>query len=211
MTLRICAIILAALLTGCNAYRGPQLAEPPLRLTSLQYALPTHGDRRFAGERQPAPALMDNACTLLHARPHWRNALRGVRQRWRVEPWVILAFLHQESHFNPTAMSTSRAYGYAQIKDDSWDWYALKTGNRTGKRDRFDDAVDFIGFYVTKNVERNRVPLNDTKRQYLAYHEGLGGYERRSYLEKPWLLAVSDKVADRARRYKTQLAQCPIR
>ena len=48
------------------------------------------------------------------------------------------------------------------------------------------------------------------RNQYLAYHEGLGGFENRSFLAKPWLMTISDKVADRAALYQAQLRDCPV-
>ncbi len=170
----------------------------------------THGQTRFENDRQPSVGLQNDACQLLDAYPHWRVALSEARDNWQVEPWFVLAFMHQESRFNPEALSTSQAYGYAQAKADTWDWYMLKTGHVQGKRNRFDDAVDFMGFYVNRNSERNGVAINDVKNQYLAYHEGMGGFERGSYLGKPWLLTVSDKVLDRAGLYQAQLLDCPL-
>ncbi|CAN0604511.1 unnamed protein product, partial [Ectocarpus sp. 12 AP-2014] len=49
---------------------------------------------------------------------------------------------------------------------------------------------------------------NDAYRLYLAYHEGHGGYARRSYANKDWLLGVARKVSDRAARYEQQLGSC---
>ena len=170
----------------------------------------THGDSRFDDERKPASRLQEDACALLAERPHWGEALRGAHRRWRLEPWFALAFIHQESRFAARAKSRSGAYGYAQSKDATWRWYRQESGNRDGKRDRFDDAVDFIGFYVNRNHRRNGVAFDDVKNQYLAYHEGMGGFARGSYLGKPWLLKVADKVVERARRYREQLAKCPL-
>ncbi len=167
-------------------------------------------DPRYQNEPQPATASMENACVLLDQRPHWAEALDATRMRWHIEPWYVLAFMHQESRFNPTAMSKSKAYGYAQVKQPTWEWYQLKRGRQNVSRERFDDAVDFIGWYANQNVIRNGVDLNDVKNQYLAYHEGLGGYENRSFLAKPWLMTISDKVADRAALYQAQLLDCPI-
>lgn len=48
----------------------------------------------------------------------------------------------------------------------------------------------------------------DGYRQYLAYHEGHGGYRRGTYRGKPWLMRVARKVDGRARRYHTQLSRC---
>jgi hypothetical protein len=43
---------------------------------------------------------------------------------------------------------------------------------------------------------------------YLAYHEGNGGFAKKSYLAKPWLLNVAQNVADQAKRYRSQLNFC---
>jgi len=51
----------------------------------------------------------------------------------------------------------------------------------------------------------------DAYNQYLAYHEGHGGYKRRTYLKKPWLVKVARKVEARAKRYRAQLARCEHR
>lgn len=202
--------VVAFQLSGCSS-KPKRSGITAINPKQDYHPLSTRADSRFNREKQPSVALQNNACLLLEERPHWRRALKEVRKNWGVEPWYILAFLHQESRFNPTAMSTSKAYGYAQVKDESWDWYQEKIGHVKAKRDRFDDAVDFIGFYATKNVERNKVNLNDVKRQYLAYHEGMGGYERGTHKKKPWLLEVSDKVVDRAAFYQAQLIECPIK
>ena len=52
------------------------------------------------------------------------------------------------------------------------------------------------------------IKMSDAKKQYLAYHEGHGGFERGSYRKKAWLLSVSDKVNRRANSYKKQLKRC---
>lgn len=167
-------------------------------------------DPRFHNETQPDVALRDDACALLDARPHWREALATTRSEWQIPPWYVLAFMHQESSFNPKALSTSDAYGYAQVKAPTWDWYMLKRGRSNVSRERFDDATDFIGWYAHQNVARNGVELHDVRSQYLAYHEGLGGFEMGSFMAKPWLLTISDKVVDRAMYYKGQLLECPF-
>ena len=43
---------------------------------------------------------------------------------------------------------------------------------------------------------------------YLAYHEGVGGYTRKTYKKKRWLMSVANKVQARSHRYKRQLSQC---
>lgn len=193
-------------LAGCSGSHG----RPPVVQSADDGFDSRPRDPRFHGEMQPDIALRNDACALLAARPHWREALALTRHEWQIQPWYVLAFMHQESSFHPTAMSKSQAYGYAQVKAPTWDWYMLKRGRKNVSRERFDDAVDFIGWYAHQNVARNGVDLNDVKNQYLAYHEGLGGFESGSYLAKPWLVEISDKVADRAMFYKGQLLECPF-
>ena len=47
---------------------------------------------------------------------------------------------------------------------------------------------------------------------YLAYHEGRGSYQRKSYLNKVGLglKRVADKVAYRARLFQSQLDACKM-
>ena len=52
------------------------------------------------------------------------------------------------------------------------------------------------------------IKRNDTYRLYLAYHEGHGGFNRRTYRNKDWLLRVAGKVQSRAATYQRQLAAC---
>ncbi|HAW17359.1 MAG TPA: hypothetical protein DCW89_03625 [Oceanospirillaceae bacterium] len=54
----------------------------------------------------------------------------------------------------------------------------------------------------------NKIRPSDTYNLYLAYHEGNGGFAKKSYLAKPWLLKVAKNVANQAERYRSQLAFC---
>jgi hypothetical protein len=68
--------------------------------------------------------------------------------------------------------------------------------------------VDFIGWYVNMSHEMLGISRSDTYNQYLAYHEGQGGYKRKTWEKKPWLINVAKKVEKRAKSYQSQLAQC---
>ncbi len=65
-----------------------------------------------------------------------------------------------------------------------------------------------MGWYMNKTREKNGVRLSDAHNQYLAYHEGHGGYARGSYHRKAWLKEVAGRVAVRAEYYRGQLASC---
>ena len=74
--------------------------------------------------------------------------------------------------------------------------------------DKFGDASDFIGWYCNKANKKLGIPLNNAYYLYLAYHEGLAGYAKQTYSDKPWLLQVAQTVQQRANSYRKQIAQC---
>ena len=70
------------------------------------------------------------------------------------------------------------------------------------------DATDFIGWYMTETKRRNGVSKYDARNQYLAYHEGQGGYARGTHLQKSWLLRTANRVEARSDLYGKQLRAC---
>lgn len=167
------------------------------------------------------PRNINNACAIFSEYDDWFDDASEASRRWGVPVPVLLAIIRQESSFQSDAQPPrsrilwiipgprpSSAYGYSQALDGTWDWYLQATGNHGADRDDFEDAVDFVGWYVNETWRRNGVAKNDAYRQYLAYHEGHGGYARGTYRQKPWLLKVARKVSQQADRYRAQLAQC---
>ena len=170
---------------------------------------------------QVPPSDLDDLCAIFEARPAWRAAAEGAAARWEVDAATILAVIHQESRFRATARPgwrlalgvvpvgpRSSAYGYGQVKDGTWDDYRRRAGVPEARRDRFEDAADFIGWYASVIHRATGVSKDDPFHVYLAYHEGPTGYQRRSFDEKPWLLGVARKVDERAERYSRQHASC---
>jgi len=170
-----------------------------------------------------APRNLDNACALAKERPRYYRAMKNVERKWDVPVHVQMAVMHQESKFIGNARTPFRytlgvipmgrqssAYGYSQALDATWEEYQEDQGRGSAKRDRIADATDFMGWYFHESQERLGLSKHDARGQYLAYHEGRGGYARRSYEAKPWLLTVADRVQNRAERYRGQLAGCRI-
>lgn len=167
------------------------------------------------------PTTVENACDIFTEKPDWYEASLRSEERWGLPIQIQLAIVRQESSFQhdakpprarilgvPMWWRTSSAYGYAQAKDSTWDWYRLKTGNSGADRDDYADAVDFIGWYSEVSQQLLGISKWDTYRQYLAYHEGHGGFERKTYLHKRWLMDVARKVEGYAERYGQQLRTC---
>ena len=76
-------------------------------------------------------------------------------------------------------------------------------------RDRnFADAVDFTGWYMNKTSQINGISKSDAYNQYLAYHEGHGGFKKKSFNDKDWLINTAHDVDERSKKYKSQLKEC---
>ena len=102
----------------------------------------------------------------------------------------------------------SNAYGYAQALDSTWKMYKQETGRRFASRDDFADAIDFVGWYTDKSARTVGISKWDPYNQYLAYHEGQGGWARGSYRGKGWLERTARRVDYRAREWGAQLRAC---
>ncbi len=167
------------------------------------------------------PDNVNDICSIFKQYPKWYWATKDVKTRWHVPVSVQMAIIHQESHFSAIAKPprtkllwiipwkrASTAYGYTQALDQTWAHYKKDAGKYFVDRDDFSDGVDFIGWYGYQAYKKAGINRNDPYRLYLAYHEGVGGYTRKTYLKKPWLMKVARKVARQKQRYEAQLNRC---
>ena len=167
------------------------------------------------------PRNVANSCDMLDQKSGWYKAAKKTEKKYGTPIHVQLAIIRQESSFKYNAKTEhnyllwvipwgrkSSAYGYAQVKDETWDWYKDKTGNKGADRDDFKDAVDFVGWYTDVSQKTLGISKWDAYNQYLAYHEGHGGFKRKSYLKKKWLMDVAKKVDRYSKTYAVQLKTC---
>lgn len=168
-----------------------------------------------------APRNPDNICEIFREHEEWYDDAARSREKWGIPIWVMMAVMHQESRYVADARPPrttclwvlpgprpTSAYGYAQAMDGTWEEYQESTGNTWADRDDFGDAIDFVGWYCALSVRKCGISKDNARALYLAYHEGRGGYNRKTYNGKPWLLKVADKVQRRAVKYRGQLAAC---
>ena len=152
-------------------------------------------------------AMMMNAATRIIIGPKDRNFFDGER------------FLIKARDFkNATGLSEGLSLKFSQIITVSssvffviilfWFLYKTKTGNKNASRANFSDITDFIGWYTTQSEKLVGISKNDYYNQYLAYHEGQGGWKKESYLEKKWLIEVAKTVERNAKMYNNQLKEC---
>jgi hypothetical protein len=173
------------------------------------------------GGNYSAPRNLDDACSIVAQRPKYLAAMQRTQRKWGVPIAVQMATIHQESKFVGNARTPnqfalgiipmgrqSSAYGYSQAIDGTWKEYKRSTGQSRAKRDNIRDATDFMGWYMDQSTKKLGIAKYDAQNQYLAYHEGHMGFARGSHFRKDWLMAVSARVATRARVYQDQLIAC---
>ncbi len=167
------------------------------------------------------PDNVDDVCKIFKQYPEWYWSTAHTQSKWGLPIAVQMAIIHQESRFTADArpprekllwvipwLRPSSSYGYSQALKTTWRHYQQATGKTHASRNAFDDASDFIGWYAYQAQKRLGLSLQNARQLYLAYHEGMGGYEQRTYLAKPWLQAVASKVQNRAWIYSWQLRRC---
>ncbi len=154
------------------------------------------------------PRDVNNICAIFREKDGWYDDAADARDAWGSAIPVMMAIIYQESRFQADARPPrtrifgfipgprpSSAYGYSQAKTTTWDEYERAVGRYFGAdRDEFADAIDFVGWYNQQSLKRSGISLHNTYGLYLAYHEGHGGYNRATYLNKPWLTSVAHKV-----------------
>ena len=168
-----------------------------------------------------APRDLDNACAIVAEHPSYLRAFQRIQRQHGILPETLMAMIYQESKFIGNARTPfvwtlgvipagrqSSAYGFSQALDGTWEEYQAATGNRRHRRDDINDAVDFMAWYMGLTVERNGIPLNDVRNQYLAYHDGHSGYSRGTWRRKAWLIRVAGELEQRQALYGAQLRSC---
>jgi hypothetical protein len=175
----------------------------------------------LAGCTASTPKNVSDICAIFEEKSGWYDDAVDAREEWDTPIPVMMAIMHQESRFQAKAKPprkkilgfipgprASDAYGYSQAKKSTWEWYQNSAGRYGADRDDFDDAIDFVGWYSQQSNQRCGISRKDPYRLYLAYHEGHGGYNRRTYRNKEWLQGVARKVERQAGTYSQQLRRC---
>lgn len=175
----------------------------------------------IAGCATTPPENPNNICDIFTEKKRWYKDAKASKKRWGVPISVMMAFAYQESSFKADIKPPrkwilgfipgprqSNSKGYSQATKETWQIYKDEAGNWGADRDDFGDAIDFIGWYNHLSHERNGISKSDPYHLYLAYHEGHGGFTRKTYKDKQWLIDVARKVEKRSHTYSGQLKSC---
>jgi hypothetical protein len=168
------------------------------------------------------PQNTSNSCSIFNERYLWYKHAKKVEKKWGTPIYIQLAIIKAESDFDWLAKPArqkifkvipfkrpSSSFGYSQAVRGTWKQYKNETGNKLATRTRFKDSVDFIGWYTNKTESILKISKKDAFRQYLAYHEGWGGY--KNYKKNQRVIILAKKVKNQADKYKSQLKKCQKR
>jgi hypothetical protein len=168
------------------------------------------------------PKNTSNSCSIFNERYLWYKHAKKTEKVWGTPIYVQLAIIKMESDFDWLAKPArqkifkvipykrpSSSFGYSQAVKGTWEQYKDETGNKLATRTRFKDSVDFIGWYTNKTESILKISKNDTFRQYIAYHEGWGGY--KNYKSNKKVIALAKKVKNQSDKYRLQLKKCQKR
>ena len=167
------------------------------------------------------PKYPQNACKIFGQKYLWYKSAKKSSDTYGVPIHIILAFVNKESGFNRWAKPKrkklfkivpykrpSSSFGYSQAVKKTWELYKAETNSPLALRTRFKDSVMFIGWYMNKTKKINKVPLNDSYRQYLNYYLGWGNYAKKIYKTDKNAVIFAKKVQEQSKIYKNQLASC---
>ena len=167
------------------------------------------------------PKYPQNACKIFGENYLWYKSTKKSSETYGVPIYIILAFINKESGFNRWAKPKrtklfkvipykrpSSSFGYSQAVKKTWELYKRETNNPLAIRTRFKDSAMFIGWYMNKTKKINKIPLNDSYRQYLNYYLGWGNYAKKIYKTDKKAIILAKNVQKQAKVYKSQLAQC---
>ncbi len=170
----------------------------------------------------PDRLKVDDLCAIYQVRPEWRGVLDKVESDWGISQELVMSVIRYESNFEGDARAPrkrylfglipgerlSSAYGYSQALEPTWEEYQQRTGKTDTKRNHFEDAADFVGWYLSRAHRSLQIPRNDGYHLYLVYHQGHTGFLRGDYERKERLKAVARKVERSRLEYRQQLTQC---
>lgn len=154
-------------------------------------------------------SAIQNICQVIKSHPSWYKAAKLSDKKWGVPVPVQLAIIHEESHFKANAKNpSSTAFGYAQVINQVWHSYKVRTDSYAQKRDVFADAANFIGWYAHRMKKQVHISPHNAFALYLAYHDGGAGYlqDLRGHYDP--MLTLADHVQYVANIYQRELIAC---
>ena len=167
------------------------------------------------------PKNTADGCSIFSERYLWYKYAKKTENKWGTPIYIQLAIIKMESDFNWLAKPKrqkifkvipykrpSSSFGYSQAVKKTWELYKTEANKPLALRTRFKDSVMFIGWYMKKTNQINKIPLNDSYRQYLNYYLGWGSYANKVYKTDKKSIIYAKNVQKQSKIYKAQLSEC---
>ena len=167
------------------------------------------------------PKNVQNACSIFSERYLWYKYVKNSSEKYGAPVHIILSFVNKESGFDRYARPErtklfkiipykrpSSSLGYSQAVKKTWEQYKKETNSPLALRTRFKDSVYFISWFVSKTNKINKIPLNDSYRQYLNYYLGWGNYAKKVYKTDKNAIIFAKSVQKQSSIYRKQLKEC---
>ena len=167
------------------------------------------------------PKYSSNACKIFDEKYLWYKHTKKSSKIYGAPVHIILAFINKESGFNRWAKPKrkkifkiipykrpSSSFGYSQAVKKTWQLYKNDTNNPLALRTRFKDSAMFVGWYIKKTNQINKIPLNDSYRLYLNYYLGWGNYAKKTYKTDKKSIILAKNVEKQSKIYERQLEKC---
>lgn len=176
----------------------------------------------FSGCSSSPPSNPDDLCAIFQEKDSWYVAAHRVHERHKVPINVAMAILSVTLAGNDDEDRPMRwflfipygrgdlSFGHVQAPDEIWNEYVDSYGSMFTERENFADALDFVGWYMTRTKAVNGIALTDAYNQFLNYIEGWDGFAKGSYEDKEWLKNMAQDVAETADNYRDQLLKCNL-
>ncbi len=173
----------------------------------------------FIASCSSIPNNTSDGCSIFSEKYLWYKHAKKTEKKWGTPIYLQLAIIKMESNFDWLAKPQrqkifkiipykrpSSSLGYSQAVKGTWKQYKDETNNKLATRTRFKDSVDFIGWYTSKTKKILKIPMQDSFRQYIAYHEGWGNY--KNYKQNKKVISLANKVNKQSKIYEKQLNLC---
>ncbi len=168
------------------------------------------------------PKKPNNLCSIFQEKKSWYEDALEVHKKRGVPINIAMAFIYHESGYREDAKPPMRwflfipygrgssAYGYPQAQDEVWGEYLDDDAGFWASRSNFKDSLDFVSWYMLKTKKKNGIALTDAYNQYLNYHEGWGGYKKKTYAKNSSLKKLATRVKNTSANYAKQLRNCRL-
>ena len=165
------------------------------------------------------PSNTSNSCSIFGERYLWYKHAKKSEEKWGTPIYLQLAIIKMESDFDWLAKPPrqklfkvipykrpSSSFGYSQAVNGTWEQYKKETGNKLAvELDLKIVLILLVGTRINQNTIL-KISKNDAFKQYVAYHEGWGGF--KNYKNNKKIINLAKKVEKQSNIYKKQLSKC---